>query len=467
MSATSQVEQSTMVLTGSRLGRLLAAVRGVFGGSDERARDQRNALFVFVVRVASAGILYLSQAMLARWMGSHEYGVYVFVWTWVLVLGSVSTLGLPVVMLRLMPEYMVKGEHALLRGLLRFGQFSAVLTSTLVACIATVFVLALGEGLNHPLVLPAVLAFVCVPMFTLSDMLDGIGRSRGWMSVGVVPPYVLRPALLLLCMTIAHFAGWPVDALSAVVSAIIATWATAILQVILVNSAFKAELGPGERRMLVKPWLIAGAPLLLVSVSDVVMQSSDVLVISAFLSPVEVGMYFAVAKTMSLVMFVHYAVGSAVANRLSSLRAHGDREGLESMVKDAIGWTFWPSLFGTIIILAFGKVLLWIFNPQYTAAYPVMLVLAAGHLARASVGPADTILNMLGEQKMSAGILVTTAIVSLLLSLLLVPQLGLMGAATATASAYTCAAIASFIVARKRLGLHLSIVRKMPFARRV
>ena len=65
----------------------------------------------FSVRIASAGILYLSQVVLARWMGAFEYGIYVFVWTWVLVLSGLSHLGLPTLMIRLVPEYLERGEH--------------------------------------------------------------------------------------------------------------------------------------------------------------------------------------------------------------------------------------------------------------------------------------------------------------------------------------------------------------------
>jgi O-antigen/teichoic acid export membrane protein len=440
------------------LRTFIASVRRLIAGSCDRTRAQRNAVIVFLVRVASAGLLYLSQVILARWMGTHEYGIYVFVWTWVLVLGSISTLGMPVVMLRMVPEYLVKGQHALLRGLLRFGQITSIVASTVVAGAAVLVVLALGSKVQSHFVLPAILAFACVPAFTLSDMLDGIGRSRGWMSVGLLPPYVLRPTLLLAFMTGAYVLGWPVTAETAAVSAIIATWSTAILQLALVNKAFKAELGQGETTVTGRQWLMSATPLLIVTVSDTILQTSDVLVLSAYLSPAQVGMYFAAAKTMSLVMFVHYAVGSAIANRMSALRAHGDKPGLEALVNDAVRWTFWPSLLGAVIILALGKPLLWMFSPQFMDAYPVMFVLALGHLIRASVGPADTILSLLGEQKANALILVTSAAWSLTLSFILVPYLGIYGAAIATVTACLCAAGASYAVARHKLGLKLCVL---------
>jgi hypothetical protein len=55
----------------------------------------------------------------------------VFVRTWVLVLSGISDLGLPTTMIRLLPEYLQRSEHALLRGLLRGGRAAAVLSGTL------------------------------------------------------------------------------------------------------------------------------------------------------------------------------------------------------------------------------------------------------------------------------------------------------------------------------------------------
>jgi O-antigen/teichoic acid export membrane protein len=40
--------------------------------------------------------------------------------------------------------------------------------------------------------------------------------------------------------------------------------------------------------------------------------------------------------------------------------------------------------------------MLWLFDPQFQQAYPVMVILAIGLLARAALGPADVVLNMLG-----------------------------------------------------------------------
>ena len=66
----------------------LERLRGALGGTSEASLTNRLAGTVFVIRVFSAGLAYLSQILLARWMNGSEYGVFVYVWTWVVLIGS-------------------------------------------------------------------------------------------------------------------------------------------------------------------------------------------------------------------------------------------------------------------------------------------------------------------------------------------------------------------------------------------
>ena len=437
----------------------------ILRGGDDRTRTQRDALTAFIVRVVSAAILYLSQVVLARWMGGFEYGIYVFVWTWVLVLGGMSHLGLNMAMIRLVPEYCERGELDHLRGLLRGGRLFAVAASTAVAGVGMSLLWLLGERVASHYVLPVFLALVCVPMYTLTDVQDGIGRGKAWMVLALLPPYVLRPLLVLLGMIVAREAGWPMQAATAAGAAIIATWVAAIAQTLLVGRQLAAEIPPGPRRYALGTWLKTSLPLLVIGTCEIILQNADVLVISRFLSPTEVGIYFAAAKTMSLVMFVHYAVGSAVANHYAALNVRGDRAALRSFVRDAVNWTFWPSLAAATVILALGWPLLRLFGPQFTDGYVVMFVLVVGLLMRAAMGPSEFLLNMLGEQALCAAVLGLAAAFHIALLFALVPAFGLIGAALATSTSLSAAALMNYMIARRRLELEISIWSNMPGGR--
>ena len=60
---------------------------------------------VFLVRVGSAMLALVSQVLLARWMGKFEFGIYIYVWTWVLMIGALSDMGLSSAARRFIPEY--------------------------------------------------------------------------------------------------------------------------------------------------------------------------------------------------------------------------------------------------------------------------------------------------------------------------------------------------------------------------
>ena len=49
----------------------------IFAGKDERAQSLRTALIAFTIRIISAFIAFISQVLMARWLGVHEYGIFV------------------------------------------------------------------------------------------------------------------------------------------------------------------------------------------------------------------------------------------------------------------------------------------------------------------------------------------------------------------------------------------------------
>jgi len=182
---------------------------------------------------------------------------------------------------------------------------------------------------------------------------------------------------------------------------------------------------------------------------------TDVLVLQHFRSSEEVGIYFAVVKTLALVSFIHYAMSATTAHRFTEYHAAGDRERLSAYVAHAIKWTFWPSLAATVVLLALGKPLLWLFGPQFVSGYDIMFVAAIGLVVRSAIGPVERLLNMLGQQKVCALAYALAFVANLILCVVLVPRYGGHGAAAATSIALTFETVLLFWITRKRLGLHV------------
>ena len=98
--------------------RIYSRAVALFADGSDHSIARRVAGAAFLIRVASAALVFLSQILLARWMGSFEFGIYVYVWTWVLLLGELADLGLASAAQRFIPEYSAAAARSLLRGFL-------------------------------------------------------------------------------------------------------------------------------------------------------------------------------------------------------------------------------------------------------------------------------------------------------------------------------------------------------------
>src|SRR5215813_5120168 len=122
--------QPANALRVSFLERLRA---GLSAGSSDAWVTRRLAGTIFMIRAMSAALAYLSQIVLARWMGGSDYGIYVYVWTWVLLLGSMMDFGISASAQKIIPEYRTRGEVMLLRGFLSASRWMTFTVSALVS----------------------------------------------------------------------------------------------------------------------------------------------------------------------------------------------------------------------------------------------------------------------------------------------------------------------------------------------
>ena len=66
------------------------------------------------------------------------------------------------------------------------------------------------------------------------------------------------------------------------------------------------------------------------------LTNTDVLVLQHFRSPDDVAVYYAAAKTLTLIAFVHFAVSAAVAHRFSEYHVASDHTRLRTILADSI-----------------------------------------------------------------------------------------------------------------------------------
>src|SRR4029078_10328106 len=169
-------------------------------------------------------------------------------------------------------------------------------------------------------------------------------------------------------------------------------------RMIVLNRRLAGHIEPGAKAYAFRGWLAVSLPILMVEGFYLLLSYTDVLVLQQFRSSEKVGVYFSVVKTLALVSFIHYAMAATTAHRFAEYHALGDKPRLAAYVMHAIQWTFWPSLAATVLLLALGRPLLWLFGPQFVVGYDIMFLAAVGLVVRSAIGPVERLLNMLAHQ---------------------------------------------------------------------
>lgn len=441
-----------------RFKPVLAMLDNILTGNDTNAASQRMALVTFIIRVASAVIAFVSQVLLARWMGSFEYGVFVAVWVAIIALGSLTSIGFPTSVIRFVAEYREKKQFGYVHGVIRSSLAIAFLASTILACIGTAILYQWPEIVKSYYVLPAFLAAICLPMLALQGVLDGVARSFNWPRVAFLPTYIMRPLGILFVMFTAILIGFPPTAETGMWAAIIATYCSSTVQFLLLFTKLNKTIEPAKPQHKVGSWIIIAFPVFLVEGFYVLVSSIDILFVGALMRPEDTAIYFASAKILALVHFVYFAVKAAVSHRYTAFHQAGDKQAFQSFVQKTVTWTFWPSLLIGLVMCVLGKFFLMLFGPEYVEGQVLLWILVAGIVIRSSVGPAEALLVMAGKQNICAGAYAVTLGVNVILNFILIPMYGLVGAAIATTIAFGIESLTLHMAARYTLGIHAFIL---------
>ncbi|MBL1241942.1 MAG: polysaccharide biosynthesis C-terminal domain-containing protein [OCS116 cluster bacterium] len=420
-------------------------------GRGEKAKSTRKAMLAFAIRLMSAAFIYFSHVILARWLGTREFGVYTYVWTWVVILGSISTLGFSMVMVKHLPSYFKHGKLAEFLGLMHLGRIFSFILAVLITVLGILGVYLWGDFSNNVFAIPLILGMVCIPLFALVDVQEGMCRANEWIYLGLIPNYLLRPFFVLIFSAGFIFLYGEIDAQVVMMGCIIGSFFTAIIQLFLIERRIAQKVKKQVKAYLWRPWIGLALPLLLTDSFMLVMANTDIVILEYFMQPEDIAVYYAAVKTTLLVQFIYFAVVLASSNQFAVHWHDEDREKLIKAVNHSVKMTFMPSLVASAGIIAIGYWFLAAYGPDFTRGYPVIVILSMGAILRAATGPTEWMMTMMGQQKIVLWSTGGASLVNIVLNILLIPIWGLEGAATSTAVTMAGSAIYLFFMVRREL----------------
>jgi O-antigen/teichoic acid export membrane protein len=437
---------------------LLARARDFIARSDTAGIARRSAAIALIIRVTSAGLAYFAQVVLARLMGQYEYGVFAYTWIWFLVFSAVASVGFGDSPVRYVAQLRERGEDAYLRGFVRFAPL-VMLVASVAFGLALFIALPIVDGyIEHDYLMPMALMALSIPFACLQSFLEGLGRSYNWTIPALLPIYILRHGLLLVVMTLWVALGLEANAVNGFICLAITMVISIAYQATTILRRLRRVLPAGPRAYRPAEWMRGSAPFAVLYGAQHLSSFADVLVLSFFVSPAEIAIYFAATRIIQVVNLVPYAATVGTAHLFSAAHTRGDHDELQRLCRNVAATTFVVAALAIAAMVATGHFLLGMFGDNFDSGYTPLLILAAGVFARVSAGPAEDLLNMTGNGKVSASTYLTVVGVNVVLAAALIVPFGLNGAAAASAIALTLRALWLSWAAWKRLSIRTSIL---------
>lgn len=399
--------------------------------------------------LAALGGIYFSM-VIARVGGAEGLGVTTFVLSLMLIAALLLRFGTDQSLIRLAASYRAVGRSdAALPILLK----AAGVCFALAAGAATVIWLVAPSIASGPTLQTARLLVWALPPLTIVNVASGYLKGMRFSAVGALSEFGAISGVSALTVTIANI-GDLIQALQVVVAVVWFTGAGAILACLIVarhqrsDEARDRELGRDSPTFW--RYLVGGYPFTIIGLSLLATQTGSFAIGGFVLSDYNVGQLRAAERIAMTISFALTAIAPFIAPRLSAAWTRSGGAGVRAAYRKAVLASLLTALPVALVVVVLGRWLLAIFGPEFTGAYPLLLIMGVGQLTHACMGSLNTVVAMTGRERESMWISLFALVLGSLALWL----------ASLTAGAYGFAVAYSVTIVARELAM-LAIVRRI------
>lgn len=179
------------------------------------------------------------------------------------------------------------------------------------------------------------------------------------------------------------------------------------------------------------------APRGLATIAQTLLKRSDILLVGLLANDFgQVALYVAATRFVVFGQLAVQALQLALAPQMSAVLARGEHDAAQDVYRTTTAWGMvlaWPVYIISAVLAPW--ILMVLFKPSYAEAAPVVVILVLAMLVATACGSVDTVLLMAGRSWLSLLNTGIALVVNVGLNLLLIPRIGIVGAAISWAIA--------------------------------
>jgi O-antigen/teichoic acid export membrane protein len=384
------------------------------------------SLFEYAVRFATGIVL-------ARFLGSEQYGLYSLALTAAAIASGLALFGLPSALVRYVALFTGRQDEKALWGVLQLGIGLTTVVSIFSGIGLYLLANPIAETMFHePKLVPLLrLISLIVPFLTLGITISAATRGFSKMQYTVIAQNILQPSMKLVLFVVVVVVTGGLNAAQALNLNIVVAIIVTVMLLFFLDNLFSLRRSLRTAVYDHKGMLKYSLPLYLSYLLQTFRSNVQTVLLGALNTVATVGI-FTVASQINLIgnMF-HQSIVTASMPIVSELFGGGKREQMGRFYQTMTKWTFTLNLPMLLIVLLFPVPILSIFGQDYVEGAVALTILAWANLVDAGTGICGVVLDMSGNTSLNLlnSILLFVSITGL--NVLLIPQWGLIGAAVA------------------------------------
>ncbi len=408
--------------------------------------------------VAAVGAFALA-LVVTRGFDTDTAGSFFAVTTLFTLLATASGLGVDAGLARFLLRHEARDARHDVRRTLRLAIGPAVGVASLLALVGTLAAAPvagwLGLGAEGDRLLRVVV--VALPFAVAADLCLAATRALGRIRTTVGVDRVLRTVVQLgTAGLVVALGGGPLLLAAGWAAAYVLSAAVAVVLMRRFLATRPAAATAAPDPALARTFWTFTWPRGVAGLAQASVQKADIVLVAILLSPAHAAVYTAATRFVAVGQMANQAIYQVLQPRFTAILITEDRTTLRTVFGVSTTWgmvLIWP----LYLVVACSPVLyLSLFGDAYadaTGAVVVVVVMALTMLVAIASGPVDTLLLMAGR----SGLSMTNALVAVALDvglvLVLVPRLGISGAAIAWAVAIVTRSGLAFWQVRRHIGV--------------
>lgn len=418
------------------------------GKKEENKELIRHSFIALFLRVGGAGISFIMNVVVARYLGASEAGYFFLAISITTLVASMGRVGADQTVLRFVSIHASKEEwpevNAVMRKMLSWTYLPLIFLSSIFCFFAepiSIYIFHKPE-LEWPLFWTS----LAMPFFAGYNVLGMALQALRKVGPSVTVLKIITPLFLILLIFIQHTQDSTFAAIFYGIACIIN---------LICGYLWWQKYTPKKVKKVsydsTTLWKSSG-PIWVSSIMNQIALWSGQLVAGIYVSSQEVAQ-LAVARNITiLITFILVAVNNVSAPRIATMWHNGQITKLKNYVRNTTWLMTLIAIPVTILVWFFPGFIMSFFGKGFSGGIWLLRILALGQLVSVITGTVANMLVMCGFEKDLRNIRILNGILSVILVFVLTPIYGAIGSALATAISMALFNLTCVFYVKKRLG---------------